>query len=81
MSQDLTHILEGWDYDPDDVRVRLVEGEDGCRKVQLRVDLGVLQMEMDGRPDGFRPEGHESWLDYYEHAQQAHDVAHPDSAA
>ena len=52
----------------------------GRGKVQLRVDLGILQMEMNGRPDGHRPEGFESWLDYYEYLQQAHDETHPDSA-
>ena len=46
----------------------------------MRVDLGLLQMEMDGRPDGQRPEGHESWLEYYRHQQQTHDTEHPDSA-
>jgi len=41
-----------------------VRGRDGKRKVQMRVDLGVLQMELDGRPDGTRPNGYESYLDY-----------------
>src|SRR5207237_2582025 len=27
---------------------------------------GLLQMEMSGRPDGMRPHGHESLLDYFE---------------
>jgi len=61
--------------------VRIVPGDDGRGKIQLRVDLGILQMELDGRPDGFRPEGFESWLDYYEHQQRAHDEAHLDSAS
>ena len=31
---------------------------------EVRLDLGVLQMEMEGRPDGARPESFESLLDY-----------------
>jgi len=77
--KDLTEFLSQWPYDADEVLVRLVPGEDGRSKIQLRVDLGVLQMEMDGRPDGLRPEGFESWLEYYEHKQRLHDAAHPDS--
>ena len=39
----------------------------------MRVDLGVIQMEIDGRPDGVRPFASESLLDHYEvlAAQQA----------
>ena len=66
MSKDITNLLNEWMYEPDEVMVRIVPGEDGRSKIQLRVDLGLLQMEMDGRPDGVRPEGCESWLDYYE---------------
>jgi hypothetical protein len=80
MSNDLSRILNEWRFDPDTVMVRIVPGDDGRGKIQLRVDLGVLQMEMDGRPDGFRPEDFESWLAYYERQQQAYDETHPDSA-
>jgi hypothetical protein len=55
-------------------------GDDGREKVQLRVDLGLLQMEFSGRPDGERPNGCESWLDYYRDAQQTHDASRPDSS-
>jgi hypothetical protein len=80
MSNDITRILEDWDFELDQVTVRVIKGDDGREKVQLRVDLGLLQMEMDGRPDGTRPEGFVSWLEYYEHRQRAYDAAHPDSA-
>jgi len=79
MSNDLSRIIADWDFNPDDVSVRIVAGDDGRDKIQLRVDLGVLQMEMDGRPDGFQPQQCESWLDYYEKQQEAYDLAHPDS--
>ena len=81
MSKDLSKILKDWKYDPDEMLVRIVPGDDGRRKIQLRVDLGVLQMEMDGRPDGLRPEQCESWFEYYQQKQRAHDAVHPDSAA
>jgi len=81
MSNDLSKVLGEWQFQPDEVLVRIVPGDDGRGKVQLRVDLGILQMEMNGRPDGHRPEGFESWLDYYESLQQAHDETHPDSAS
>jgi hypothetical protein len=80
MSSDLSQILGDWQFRPDEVLVRIIPGNDGRGKVQLRVDLGILQMEMDGRPDGVRPEGFESWLDFYEHRQQTHDETHPDAA-
>jgi hypothetical protein len=71
MSQDLRPILAGWDFDPDRVQVRMITGDDGLEKIQMRIDLGLMQMEVAGRPDGERPEGFESMLDYYESRQQA----------
>ncbi len=81
MSKDISQILADWQYDPANATVRIVDGDDGRDKVQLRVDLGVLQMELDGRPDGKQPEGFTSWLEYYEAQQKAFDAAHPDSAS
>ena len=78
MSKDISPILAGWNYDPANAMVRIISGDDGRDKIQLRVDLGVLQMELDGRPDGKQPEGHASWLDYYESQQKEFDAAHPD---
>ena len=62
---DITGILRNWDYDPANVRARWIKGRDGTMKVQLRLDLGLFQMELDGRPDGVRPHGYDSLLDYY----------------
>ena len=64
MGKDITPILAGWDYDHDELQVRIVAGDDGREKIQMRVDLGLLQMEIDGRPDGQRPAGFESLLDH-----------------
>lgn len=80
MAKDISDILSGWDYTPDNVSVRIVPGADGREKIQIRLDLGLLQMEFDGRPDGQRIDGHESWLDYYLAQQKEHDAAHPDGA-
>src|SRR6187401_1631500 len=52
---DITKALHGWAFEPGQVNVRLIRGNDGKPKLQLRLDLGLLQMELDGRPDGKRP--------------------------
>jgi len=66
MNVDLTELLSQWPFEPGKINVRLIEGEDGEQKIQVRLDLGVLQMELDGRPDGHRPHDHDSLLEYYE---------------
>jgi len=65
MREDIGPILTGWPYEPGEVTVRKIIGRDGRPRVQLRLDLGLLQMEMTGRPDGQRPFGAESVLDYH----------------
>jgi hypothetical protein len=66
VTNDLSHILKNWPYESGQINVRLVTGDDGEPKVQMRLDLGLLQMEAFGRPDGERPQGYESLLEYYE---------------
>jgi hypothetical protein len=66
MSKDLASIFDGWDYQPGAPIVRKIMGDDGKPKIQLRLDLGVFQMELDGRPDGKRPHGRDSLLDHYQ---------------
>jgi hypothetical protein len=61
---DLTELLRRWPYEAGRINARTVTGRDGRPKLQVRIDLGVLQMEMEGRPDGQRPEGFASLLDY-----------------
>jgi len=65
MSFDISGFLDQWDYQPNQVVVRKFIGNDGTEKIQLRVDLGLLQMNAKGRPDGKRPHGRESLLEYY----------------
>ncbi|MCC6661736.1 MAG: UvrB/UvrC motif-containing protein [Phycisphaerales bacterium] len=66
MSDDLSGILSGWPYDPGQLNVRFIDGDDGERRIQVRLDLGILQMRIDGRPDGHRPFGYDSLLEYHE---------------
>jgi hypothetical protein len=80
VSFDITSILQDWPYRPDDITVRVIEGDDGRRKIQLRLDLGILQMEFDGRPDGRRIHNTASWYDYHLARQQEHDKVNPDAA-
>ena len=56
-------ILTDWPYDPRGISVRLTQGEDGRDVIQMRVDLGILQLETKGRPDGQRPQGSETFYD------------------
>ncbi len=72
MSQDLSRILDDWPYEPGQLSVRMIEGDDGKPKIQMRVDLGVLQMEVEGRPDGMRPDDAESVLEAIEAELDAH---------
>jgi len=65
MNFDISHLLENWDYQPGQVVVRRFVGKDGQEKIQLRVDLGLLQMNAQGRPDGKRPFGHATLFDFY----------------
>lgn len=73
-SKDITPVLKGWDYEPGTINVRKISGVDGQPKLQMRVDLGLLQMELSGRPDGTRPHGCESLLDYFERELNEHRI-------
>lgn len=76
MNPDIDPILDGWPFKPGEVNVRRIRGRDGREKIQLRLDLGLLQMETTGRPDGQRPYGFESLLEYHENALEEYIVAH-----
>jgi len=66
MTRDITAILNEWPFQPGQISARVVEGEDGEPRIQIRLDLGLLQMHAEGRPDGQRPYGFPSLLDYYD---------------
>lgn len=65
----LDFLLKSWAYDADEPGVRLVKGFDGRDVIQVRLDLGILQMEVCGRPDGSRPEGYPTLLDWLTHKE------------
>lgn len=75
-SKDIASVLRGWAYEPGVINVRKIHGVDGLPKIQMRLDLGLLQMEMNGRPDGLRPHGYESLLEYYENQLTEHQKSH-----
>jgi hypothetical protein len=64
MAEHIDNILRKWSFDPQTLSVRRVKGRDNRFVLQMRVDLGVLQMECNGRPDGERPHGFETYYDY-----------------
>lgn len=76
MNFDISQILEQWDYQPGQAAVRKFTGKDGVEKIQLRVDLGLLQMNAEGRPDGKHPLGHASLYDYYQSKLYKYLAAH-----
>lgn len=80
MSFDISHILEQWDFQPGMASVRRFTAKDGVEKIQLRLDLGLLQMNSEGRPDGKRPLGHPSLLEYYQARLTKHLAANDGNA-
>lgn len=62
--ENIDRILRDWPFDAESANVRVVKGEDGRKVLQMRIDLGLLQLETEGRPDGLRPQGFESYYDY-----------------
>ncbi len=64
MQRHIDFALEGWDFQAGIVQARLVHGNDNRQVLQMRVDLGVLQMEVGNRPDGQRPHGFPTYFDF-----------------
>ncbi|MCX6930243.1 MAG: hypothetical protein NT154_44595, partial [Verrucomicrobia bacterium] len=79
MDFDITHLLDKWEYQPGQVLARRFTAKDGREKIQLRLDLGLLQMNVEGRPDGKRPFGHNSLLEYYRARLHKYVAAHDGS--
>src|SRR4051794_36165534 len=66
MRRDMDETLQGWSYEPDpgEVIAREVRARDGRTVLQIRIELGALQLEVGGRPDGTRPHGFPTYLEY-----------------
>ncbi len=63
-ASDIDGVLRHWPYKPGVIAARLILAGDGREVVQMRIDMGVLQMELTGRPDGEHPGGAETCLDW-----------------
>lgn len=66
-SQDIDRVLRGWPFQPGVISARVVQASDHREVLQMRIELGVLQMETVHRPDGERPSGEETYLDHLVH--------------
>ncbi|MDP7005716.1 MAG: UvrB/UvrC motif-containing protein [Phycisphaerales bacterium] len=66
MTSDITNILNEWPYEQGKLNVRIIEGEDGRDLIQLRIELGLIQMEIASRPDGIDQDGFGSLLELFE---------------
>lgn len=66
MRRDVDEALQSWPYEPEpgEVIAREVRARDGRMVLQVRIELGLLQLEENGRPDGTRPHGFATYLDY-----------------
>jgi hypothetical protein len=62
--RDIDTLLKHWEFQPGEVNARLLRARDGREVLQMRVDMGVLQLETELRPDGTKPHGAETYYDY-----------------
>ena len=62
-NQDIDFILREWPYQPGVISARIVRAPGRRKVLQMRIELGLLQMEFTGRPDGERPGDKETYLD------------------
>ena len=76
VNYDISKLLGRWEYEPGHILVRKFIGDDGTEKIQLRLDLGLLQMNAQGRPDGRRPHGHETLHHYLQARLRRYRKAH-----
>jgi UvrB/uvrC motif len=77
MRRDLDDVIQGWPYDPEpgEHLAREIRARDGRMVLQVRIELGVLQLEVGGRPDGIRPHGFMTYLDYLRHSAASRGLA------
>ncbi len=62
---DLTPILGRWEFSQGAPQLRFLVGIGDIVRIQIRLEAGILQFELTGRPDGSRPQGCESWLEHW----------------
>lgn len=71
--QDIDNLLQEWVFDPFGHNVRKIEAGDRM-VLQMRIEMGVLQLETEDRPDGWKPEGFSTYLAY----QQSRTIENPE---
>ncbi len=81
MDHDITPLLEEWPFEPGSINVRVIKGIDNEPKIQVRLDLGIIQMTTTGRPDGKQPFGFPSLLEYFEHRLDEWQMLDPENRA
>jgi hypothetical protein len=61
---DIDFVFREWPYQPGVLSARLVTARDGREVLQMRIEMGILQMEITARPDGERPGNFDTYLDW-----------------
>jgi hypothetical protein len=67
VSLDLSSIIVDWAAPGGGVCARIILDARGAEQVQMRIEMGVLQMQPSGRPDGSRHRGHPTVLAHIRH--------------
>ena len=74
---DIDFIFAEWPYQPGAISARVVRAVDGREVLQMRIEMGLLQMEVIGRPDGEKPGGCASYLEWIKQQIAETDPATP----
>jgi hypothetical protein len=61
---DIDFVLHEWPFKTGVIAARLIRAGDGREVLQMRVEMGLLQMETTGRPDGEHPGGVDTCLEW-----------------
>lgn len=61
---DIDPVLRQWPFKPGVIAARLIHASDGREVLQMRIEMGLLQMEVVGRPDGDHPGGFDTCLEW-----------------
>jgi hypothetical protein len=62
--RDIDALLRSWPVKPGVLAARVVHAADGREVLQMRIEMGILQMEVNGRPDGEHPGGADTCLEW-----------------
>ena len=63
-NRDLDFIFRDWPFKPGVISARLIKAGDGREVLQMRIEMGLLQIEVSGRPDGEKPNGFNTYLEW-----------------